>query len=62
MKTAISVNDQIQKLRARGMTINAGQEEKVREALLDIGYYRMGCYWFPFEVMQPGGNLVTIYS
>lgn len=56
VKTAISVNDQIQKLRTRGMTIDAEQEEKVREALLDIGYYRMGCYWFPFEVMPTRGK------
>lgn len=25
-------------------------EEKAKEILLDIGYYRLGFYWFPFEI------------
>ena len=28
-------------------------KEKVKENLLDIGYYRLGFYWFPFEVTFP---------
>ena len=27
--------------------------DKVRENLLDIGYYRLGFYWFPFEETYP---------
>ena len=49
MKTAISVDEQIKKLRTRGMIIDTEQESKAKEALLDISYYRLGCYWFPFE-------------
>ena len=26
------------------------------KALLDIGYYRLGCYWFPFEETPPIGK------
>lgn len=25
-------------------------EEKAKEILLDIGYYRLGFYWNPFEI------------
>ncbi len=28
-------------------------EEKAKEILLDIGYYRLGFYWFPFEETYP---------
>ena len=28
-------------------------EEKAKENLLDIGYYRLGFYFFPFEVTYP---------
>lgn len=28
-------------------------KEKATEILLDIGYYRLGFYWFPFEEMYP---------
>ena len=49
MKTAISVDEQIKKLRTCGMIIDTEQESKAKEALLDISYYRLGCYWFPFE-------------
>lgn len=27
--------------------------EKAREVLLDVGYYRLGFYWFPFEQSYP---------
>lgn len=52
-KKATSVDDQITKLRERGMIIEPEQENKVKEALLDIGYYRLGFYWFPFELTYP---------
>lgn len=50
-KTAIDVVEQIELLRRRGMIIN--DEEKAKEVLLDVGYYRLGFYWFPFEVSYP---------
>lgn len=53
VKTAITVDEQIKKLRARGMLIDFEQEGMVKEALLDIGYYRLGFYWFPFERTYP---------
>lgn len=46
---ATSVNEQIQKLADRGMELDWGKE-KVEEILLDIGYYRLGFYWNPFEI------------
>ena len=38
-------------LRSRGMLIN--NEEKAKEVLSDIGYYRLGFYWFPMEIDYP---------
>ena len=46
---ATSVENQIKKLRNRGMDLDL-PEDKIKEILLDIGYYRLGFYWFPFEV------------
>jgi len=28
-------------------------KEKAKENLLDIGYFRLGFYWFPFELTYP---------
>ncbi len=33
------------------MIIN--NENKAKEVLLDVGYYRLGFYWFPFETTYP---------
>lgn len=30
-----------------------GDEDKAKEILMDIGYYRIGFYWFPFEKTYP---------
>jgi len=48
---ATTVEQQIQKLSDRGMVFeNANEIEKAKEILLDIGYYRLGFYWNPFEI------------
>lgn len=48
-RIATSVDQQIEKLQARGMVLDLGIE-KTKEVLLDIGYYRLGFYWNPFEI------------
>lgn len=48
---ATDIEEQINKLEDRGMTIL--DKEKAKEVLLDIGYYRLGFYWFPFEKTYP---------
>ncbi len=48
---ATTVDDQIEKLVSRGMVMDLGIE-KAKEVLLDIGYYRLGFYWHPFEIDQ----------
>lgn len=48
-KTATNTIKQIQNLKDRGMTLDY-DEAKVTEFLLDIGYYRLGFYWNPFEI------------
>jgi abortive infection bacteriophage resistance protein len=45
---ATSLKKQIEILQLRGMNLDF-EEEKVKELLLDIGYYRLGFYWFPFS-------------
>ena len=50
-KLATNVDEQIAKLESRGMTI--GDKDKAKECLLDIGYFRLGFYWFPFEKSYP---------
>lgn len=51
MKLATTIDEQISLLRSRGVTIN--DEEKAKEILMDIGYYRLGFYLFPFETSYP---------
>ncbi len=51
MKKALKVEAQIERLKKRGMKF--GDEEKAKEILLDVGYYRLGFYSFPFERTYP---------
>lgn len=46
--TAHTISEQIEKLRSRGMLFDK-TEEKAKEQLFDIGYYRLGFYWYYFE-------------
>lgn len=46
---ATNTIEQIKLLEKRGMILDES-EEKIKEVLLDIGYYRLGFYWHPFEV------------
>ncbi|MCC8118110.1 MAG: Abi family protein [Bacteroidales bacterium] len=50
-KRAFSIDEQIQCLKDNGMVFD--NEDKAREVLLDIGYYRFGFYSFPFEITFP---------
>jgi abortive infection bacteriophage resistance protein len=59
-----SIEDQIAKLEKRGMVFDMGKD-KAREILLDIGYYRLGFYWHPFEIdkdhnLEPNTKFSTI--
>lgn len=49
-KTATTIDMQIAKLRERGMVI--ANPNHVKEILLSVGYYRMGFYWYPFEISK----------
>lgn len=57
MKTATTIDEQIAMLKERGMIIP--DETKAKEILFDIGYYRLGFYWFPFEIGYPNKNKRT---
>lgn len=53
-KSATTIDQQIELLKSRGLTIT--DEEKAREILKDIGYYRLGFYLFPLEKTYPNLN------
>ena len=50
-RIATTLEEQIALLRSRNMTIL--DESKAKEILFDVGYFRMGFYWFPFEKSFP---------
>lgn len=50
-ETATTIDEQIKLLIDRGMEIT--NEQKAKENLMDIGYFRLGFYWFPFEQTYP---------
>ncbi len=50
-KSATTIDQQLDLLKSRGITVN--DLDKAREILLDIGYYRLGFYLFPFEKSYP---------
>jgi abortive infection bacteriophage resistance protein len=52
MKQATTVEQQIEVLKNRGIQIDMN-EEKAKEILSDIGYFRLGFYCFPFETTYP---------
>ncbi|MDR1198696.1 MAG: Abi family protein [Prevotellaceae bacterium] len=52
MKTATTVEQQIEMLKSREMRIDIN-EDKAKEILGDIGYFRLGFYCFPFETSYP---------
>jgi len=47
-RQATTTSEQIALLKSRGMLLDM-EETKVKEILHDIGYYRLGFYWHPFE-------------
>ena len=51
MKRATTIDEQIERLQKRGMSIN--DKERAVDILLDMGYYRLGFYWFPMEKSYP---------
>lgn len=50
-KSATTIEQQIELLKSRGLAIS--DHDKAREILLDVGYYRLGFYLFPFEKSYP---------
>lgn len=52
---AITLDEQITLLQSRGMII--ADVEKAKEVLLDVGYYRLGFYWFPFQKSGKQNNI-----
>lgn len=50
-KYATTIDQQIKLLTSRGLTVN--DLDKAKEILLDVGYYRLGFYLFPFEKTYP---------
>lgn len=51
MKQATTLDEQIKLLQDRNVIVD--DENKAKECLLDIGYYRLCSYFFPFEKTYP---------
>lgn len=51
MKKALHIDQQIELLKSRGVFFD--NEAKAKEILLDVGYYRLGFYSYPFEKSFP---------
>ena len=71
MKKAYTIDQQIARLKSNGMTFD--NEEKAKEILLDVGYYRLGFYSFPYEIkfpclehrdhkLKPGTTFKSVYD
>lgn len=50
-KSATTIDRQLELMKSRGLIVS--DPDKAREILLDIGYYRLGFYLFPFEKSYP---------
>jgi len=53
-KPPLSVADQADLLRDRGLVCNSAQ--RVEHYLSHIGYYRLSAYWLPFEIPDSENN------
>ena len=51
MNRAYNIDEQISLLKEYGVIFD--NEEKAKEILLDVGFYRMGFYSFPYEKISP---------
>lgn len=51
MKSAKTIDEQIELLKDRGLVVL--DEKKAKEILMDVGFYRLGFYLFPFEKSFP---------
>lgn len=53
-KTATTIDEQLARLQSRGMTI--GDIENAGKVLSSVGYFRMGFYWYCFEIPKHRKN------
>lgn len=61
MKQATTIEEQINLLEQRGIIIL--DKEKAKTQLIDIGYFRLGSYFFPFENSYPEQKIeITIIN
>lgn len=47
-RVALSIDDQIKRLEEKGLDLSCYEPSKLKEILLDIGYYRLGFYTYYF--------------
>lgn len=47
-RVALSIDDQIKRLEGKGLDLSCYETSKLKEILLDIGYYRLGFYTYYF--------------
>lgn len=59
--TNYTIEDQIKELEEKGVILDY-DENKIKEILLDIGYYRLGFYWFYFKGRAVNfSDIVSLY-
>lgn len=56
-KMWIPVDDQV-KLLTEGKGLCCGNVDELKEALENIGYYRLSAYWFPYKTVSDSGKTV----
>lgn len=53
-KNFLSIGDQIDLLRSRGMSISSSDEPHAQKLLSQVGYYRLSGYWYIYRVWEDG--------
>lgn len=54
-KLSTTIDEQIQILQDRGMILDF-EDQKIKDILGDIGYYRLGFYWRSFDLKYDNGS------
>ena len=67
LRTALSLNDQLQQLKSRGVSVD--DDDKATFLLENVSYYRLSGYWYPFlttpkssHIFKPDSNFNHAFS
>jgi len=57
-REAKTIDQQIEILLSKGIDFTGFENQKIKEILLDIGYYRLGFYWFDLKENKHSENFI----